>query len=212
MIPGPDHDHDDQSGPAEELLSRADDLVGKLDALVDPAPEPENAVLVDGAPVVKWTGPLFALFSLIMVPWTIYIGASLPARQLSPNYAIAWGGFDALLLIALGGTAYFALRRSRYLSTAATATATLLVVDAWFDVLTTPGPQVAESIALAVTVELPLAGVCIWLSHHTQELAERRISLLLGARRTRSNRRYRAALATGDQAAAEAAAGRAAQK
>ena len=59
-------------------------------------------------------------------------------------------------------------------------TATLLVVDAWFDVLTTPAAQRTEAIALAgAVVELPLAAVCIWLSWHTQQLAERRITILL---------------------------------
>lgn len=81
-----------------------------------------------------------------MVPWTIYIAESLPSRQLSPNYDVAWGGFDVFLTIAVASTAYFALRRSRYLSTAATATAALLVVDAWFDVMTTPASQVWESV------------------------------------------------------------------
>jgi hypothetical protein len=54
----------------------------------------------------------------------------------------------------------------------------LLVVDAWFDLVTTPSGQIAQSIVLAAVVELPRAAVCIWLSLHTQELAERRIVLL----------------------------------
>ena len=156
-----------------------EDLADRLDALVTPAPEPENAVLTDQARAVRWAGPLFALFALIMVPWTVYIGESLPRRQLSPHYDLSWAGFDVLLLAALGSTAYFALRRSRYLSMAATATAVLLVVDAWFDLMTTPSAQIAQSIVLAAVVELPLAAVCIWLSLHTEELEERRIVLLL---------------------------------
>jgi hypothetical protein len=154
-------------------------IVGKIDEMVSPAPEPENAVLTDETRVVRWTGPLFALFSLILVPWTIYIAGSLPAQQVSANYDAAWAGFDVLLALTLASTAYFALRRSRYLATAASATATMLVVDAWFDVLTTPGVQRIESIGLAAFVELPLAAVCIWLSWHTQQLEERRIVLLM---------------------------------
>jgi hypothetical protein len=156
-----------------------DEIIGKIDALVDPALEPENAVLADDARVVRWTGPFFALFSLILLPWTIYLAGSLPARQVSTNYGAAWAGFDVLLMLTLAGTAYFALRRSRYLALAASAAAALLVVDAWFDVLTTPAGQRIESIALAAFVELPLAAVCIWLSWHTQHLEERRIVLLL---------------------------------
>jgi hypothetical protein len=159
-----------------------EDLVDRLDALVAPAPEPENAVLADDARAVRWAGPLFALFALIMVPWTVYIGESLPRRQLSPHYDVSWAGFDVMLLAALAATAFFALRRSRYLSMAATATAVLLVVDAWFDLMTTPSGQLVPSIVLAAVVELPLAAVCIWLSLHTQELTERRIVLLMRGR------------------------------
>lgn len=168
-------------------------LVERLDTLVPPAAEPENAVLADDTRTVRWTGPVFALFSVIMLPWTIYVGASLPARQVSPNYDVAWAGFDVLLIGALAGTAYFALRRSRYLSTAAAATATLLVVDAWFDVMTTPSGGRLESILLAAAVELPLAAVCMWLGYHAQQLAERRIVLLL--RRQRRSSRGRSKLA-----------------
>ena len=139
---------------------------------------PENAILTDNARIVRWTGPLFALFSVILLPWIAYIAASLPARQLSPNYDVAWAGFDVMLCAALASTAYFALRRSRYLSTAATATAALLVVDAWFDVMTTPARERLESILLCALVELPLAAVCMWLSYHTHQLAERRIVLM----------------------------------
>jgi hypothetical protein len=161
------------------MAAGPEDLANRLDALVTPAPEPENAVLTDQARAVRWAGPLFALFSLIMVPWTVYIGESLPQRQLSPHYDLSWAGFDVMLLAALASTAYFALRRSRYLSMAATAAAALLVVDAWFDLMTTPSGQIGQSVVLAAVVELPLAAVCVWLSLHTQELAERRIVLLL---------------------------------
>ena len=165
-----------------------DKIVSTIDAMVPPAPEPENAVLTDETRVVRWTGPLFAVFSLILLPWTIYIAGSLPSRQVSTNNDAAWAGFDVLLMLTLASTAYFALRRSRYLATAATATATLLVVDAWFDVLTTPGVQRIESIALAAFVELPLASVCIWLSWHAQQLEERRIVLLMRRYRGRMHR------------------------
>jgi hypothetical protein len=142
-------------------------------------------VLTDEIRVVRWIGRLFALFSLLLLPWTAYLARSLPSQQVSTHYDAAWAGFDVLLALALAGTAYFALRRPGYLATAASATATLLVVDAWFDVLTTPGVQRIESVLLAALVELPLAAVCIWLSWHAQQLEERRIVLSM-RRRPRS--------------------------
>ena len=160
-----------------------EDPLDKLDQLVDAAPEPENAVLTDDARVVRWTGPMFVLFSLILLPWTVYLARTLPSRQVSPNYDVTWAGFDLFLLGLLATTAYFALRRSRYLSTAAAATAALLVVDAWFDCMTTPAAQRWQSFLLCFLVELPLASLCLWLSYHTHQIAERRILLLRRRRR-----------------------------
>jgi hypothetical protein len=162
-----------------DLARDAEEVAGRLDGLVAPADEPENAVLVDNARVVKWAGPAFALFSLILLPWIAYLAYTLPSRQVSADYDVAWAGFDVMLLAALASTGYFALRRSRYLATAATAAATLLAVDAWFDVMTTLPGQRLEPVVLAVLVELPLAAVCVWLSLHTQQLTERRLVLLL---------------------------------
>jgi hypothetical protein len=158
---------------------RLSEAIEKLDDLVEPAGEPENSVLVDDARIVRWAGPAFIGFSLALLPWTAYLGYTLPSRESSPHYDVAWAGFDILLLITLGSAGYFALRRSRYLSTAAMMTATLLVVDAWFDIMTSPASQLAQAIVLALLLELPLAAVCAWLSYHTQQLAERRIVLLL---------------------------------
>jgi hypothetical protein len=166
-------------------------IVSKINAIMAPAPGAESAALTDETRVVTWIGRLFALLSLLLVPWTVYLAGSLPSQQVSTNYDAAWAGFDVLLALALAGTACFALRQSVFLATAASATAALLVVDAWFDVLTTPGVQRIESVLLAVFVELPLAAVCIWLSWHTHQLAERQIVLLMrrhGAGRYRRSR------------------------
>jgi hypothetical protein len=153
-------------------------LVSKLDDLVEPAAESENTILVDQSRLIRWVGPMFALFSVMMVPWIVYIAMSLPSRQLSPNYDIAWAGFDVFLAGGLASSAYFALRRSRYLSAAAAATAALLVVDAWFDCMTTPGDARWQSIAFCFLAELPLAAVCLWLSYHAEQIKEQRILIL----------------------------------
>ena len=133
---------------------------------------------VRGEPVVaRWVAPTFIICSLVLIPWIVYLGLSLPTRQLSRHYDIAWVGFDVFELIALAATGFLALRRSRYLAIAAAAAATLLVVDAWFDILTSPRHQVVQSIVLGVFIEIPLACVCGWLSYHTERLAERSIHL-----------------------------------
>jgi len=140
---------------------------------------------LDESVVARWVAPVFIFCSLVLIPWIVYLGLSLPTRQLSHHYDIAWVGFDVFELIALAATGFLALRRSRYLAITSAAAAALLVVDAWFDVLTSPRHQVFGSIALAVFIEIPLACVCGWLSYHTERLAERRIRLRPRALRRR---------------------------
>lgn len=143
-----------------------------------PARDPDSALEADTTRIVRWAGPAFILFSLALVPWSVYLGYTLPSRQVAHRFNIAWAGFDVLLLVVLGATGLLALRRSRYLALAAAATATMLVVDAWFDIMTSPRGQLAEAILLAACIELPLAAVCAWLSYHTEHLAARKISLM----------------------------------
>jgi hypothetical protein len=112
----------------------------------------------------------------------------------SADYDIAWVGFDIMLMLVLASTGYFALRRSPLSRPAAAAMATLLVVDSWFDVVTSPPDQRMLSIALAGLIELPLAALCAWLSYHSEPLTEQRVVLLLrrgGARPHRPRRRTR---------------------
>jgi hypothetical protein len=151
----------------------------KVEDIVPPAKELGNEVLVDQHRLTRIAGPLFALLSLLMIPWTIFIAMVLPAHHLSAHYDLAWAGFDGMLMLALGATAYFALRRSRYLSIAAASAGTLLIVDAWFDILTSRRTDLVSAIIFAVLIELPLATVCWWLSQQTEAIAEKRLTLLL---------------------------------
>lgn len=162
--------------PLEPLVRAAE----RVDDLVAPADEIGNEVLVDNRLFVRLAGPMFAAFSLCLVPWTIYIAIDLPSRQLSPNYDIAWAGFDVMLFAALAASAYFALRRSHYLALSTSAAGTMLVIDAWFDVLTSQaGEDRLMAIVFAVIVELPLSALCWWLSRQTEEFVDRRLALLL---------------------------------
>ena len=150
------------------------------------AAEQAEELPADNARLVTWAGPAFILFSVVLIPWTVFLGFELPDRQESSHYNIAWVGFDVILLVVLAATGFFALRRSHLLAVGATAAATLLVVDAWFDVMTSPpGSQFLESLASAVLIELPLAAVCGWLAYHTEHLEEERIVLLLNPRGNR---------------------------
>ena len=171
----------DPPAPVEAL----DRLATALDAVVPVADTVGNSVLVDDSRTVRWGGALFGICAIALIPWTIYIALSLPKRQLSPNYDLAWSGYDVILFLALACTTITALRRSRYLALAASWTAAMLVVDAWFDVMTSPGGKDRlAAVGLAAVVELPLAGVCLWMAVHSQDIADARLRLVLRTRRT----------------------------
>ncbi len=70
-------------------------------------------------------------------------------------------------------TALGAFRRSGWLAIAATATGTLFLCDAWFDVLTSTGSHEASVAVLQALVgELPLAALCFWIAWNVERARE----------------------------------------
>lgn len=115
--------------------------------------------------VPPWIAPAFFLCAAVLLPWTVFLFATLPRHYVANHWRLAWGGFDVGLGIALVATALMVVRRSAFAEMTAAITATLLVCDAWFDVFTSRGlSDVAQAIAEAVLVELPLAAVCLWIA------------------------------------------------
>ncbi|HST50336.1 hypothetical protein [Jatrophihabitans sp.] len=170
---------DQNPGDPQPVVQAADRVADRLEELVPPG----NPVLADDTRLVRWAAPVFLGCAIVLVPWIVVAAATLPSRQLSQNYDVAWAGYDVGLLIGLVWTALSALRRSRRLTIAASATGALLLADAWFDVLTSPGGwDLVQAVAMSVLAELPLATLCFWLAFHSQEVAERRLVLLSGGR------------------------------
>ena len=149
-----------------------------------------------------WLAPLFFLAGLGLLPWTAYLIVTLPSRHLQTGYYdLAWGGFDVALAALLVATGVGLLRRKLWVQSTATAAATMLVCDAWFDVLSSqPGGERLMAVVLAVLVELPSALVCLVIARHVEEVAERAQRYAVVARRLRPRRRA----ATADAALASA--------
>ena len=100
---------------------------------------------------------MLALTAAGLLVWTLYLTYSLPSRHVTEHYDLAWVGFDVALLAAFAATTWFAVRSSQWLVPAAAATGTMLLCDAWFDVVTsTPGGRL-EATLEAAFAELPLA-------------------------------------------------------
>src|SRR5262245_50822932 len=106
-----------------------------------------------------WLPPVFFLGGLALVPWTLYLIVTLPTRHVQTGYYdLAWGGFDAALAAVLVATGYGILKRSPWAAGAAIAAATMLLCDAWFDVLTAGGDdERIMALVLAAAVEVPAA-------------------------------------------------------
>jgi hypothetical protein len=121
-------------------------------------------------PLPRWVTPLFALVALFLVPWTLYLTLTLPSRHVAYRYDLAWVGFDCALLAAFAGTAWAALRRSKWLVPLAAATGTMLLCDAWFDIVTSQGGgEMWEAVAEALLGELPLAVFCGFIVYDAEK-------------------------------------------
>jgi hypothetical protein len=122
----------------------------------------------------RWVAPAFAAAALAIVPWIIYLGFELPERSTDRHYNLAWVGFDLLLLFAMARTALFAWKGRRQVQLPAVATATLLLVDAWFDVMTSDGAwALTQALLFAFLLELPIAAMAIWIARNVDRVVER---------------------------------------
>jgi hypothetical protein len=83
-----------------------------------------------------------------------------------------------MLVVALLATACLAARGNRFVGLLATVTATMLVLDAWFDVNTSSRADRPGAILSALFIELPLAAVCGWIALHVDQVIERRMRQL----------------------------------
>jgi hypothetical protein len=120
---------------------------------------------------------LYTAAAVVLLPWIIFLAETLPKRQFDRHYRAAWVGFDIILGWAIIRTAYMAFRLDPRVQFAATATAVLLLVDAWFDVTTSANrAQFFEALLLAMCLEVPAALFSLYLARSVNrrvlELAE----------------------------------------
>lgn len=117
-----------------------------------------------------WLAPLFALSAVVLLPVIVLLATALPSTHRAEHWNVAWAGFDVMLALLLLAVAITAWRRSTWIEPAATAAATLLFVDAWFDVLTSSTrDELVMAIVEAVVVELPLAVVCLLVARSAKQ-------------------------------------------
>ena len=102
-----------------------------------------------------------------LVPWTVFLGLSLPGKYDAGHWSLLWTGFDVVLLSVLAYAGWAAWFRRQILATTAIVAGTLLLCDAWFDIITSIGNS-DEGISLVTGfgAEIPLAVFFLALYRH----------------------------------------------
>jgi hypothetical protein len=122
----------------------------------------------------RWVAPVFAAGALVLVPWVVFLGFELPERTTDQHYNLAWVGFDLLLIFAMARTALLAWKGRRQVQLPAAVTCTLLLVDAWFDIMTSDGTwALTQALLFAFLLELPVAAIAFWIARNVDKVVER---------------------------------------
>jgi hypothetical protein len=95
--------------------------------------------------------------TLSLIPWIVYLAATLPEKYVAHNWTATWVGFDVLLVMFMTATAVLGYLRRQLLILAAFTTGVLLVCDAWFDLMTAAPADKWVSVLTATLGELPLS-------------------------------------------------------
>jgi hypothetical protein len=99
-----------------------------------------------------------------LIVWTIFLGMTLPRKYDAGHWDLLWTGFDIGLFCVLGYAAWAAWFRRQVLATTAIVAGTLLLCDAWFDIITSIGHRDQWlTLLTGLGGELPLAVFFFWL-------------------------------------------------
>jgi hypothetical protein len=129
--------------------------------------------------VPRWVGWVLVAAGIVMLPWLAGLAVILPAQQEAAHYSTAWVGFDLALCLLLLRTGWLALSGREHMELSAAMTGTLLLVDAWFDVLTANNRHdLLVALLMALFGELPLAAFCLWIAGRVEYRRRQRTTVL----------------------------------
>jgi hypothetical protein len=121
----------------------------------------------------KWDAVLVFIVAscLMLAAWIGVLAVTLPMFYHTGTWRGAWVGFDGALLAAFAATGWAAWRRRQLLIVSLVVLATLLLCDAWFDVvLDVATSGFLASLLSALLVELPLAILAILMARRLLRL------------------------------------------
>lgn len=105
---------------------------------------------------------LLTVGSIGLIPWTIYLGITLPDHYIVQDWTLTWTGFDVILTLMFAATALLAYLRRQLVVLASFSSGILLMCDAWFDLTTSHGDDRLVALGFALAIELPVGGFLIY--------------------------------------------------
>lgn len=140
-------------------------------ALAEFGPPPDVALRtpsLDAEPLRRRSRRLALLAlgcAVALTAWVIGLGLNLPSDVTVRQWRLAWVGFDIAELAAFAVTGWAAWRARRWMIPATLVTGTLLLCDAWFDVVLSWGTDERwQSVITAAVLEVPLALLLWWVA------------------------------------------------
>src|SRR5580658_8729886 len=119
-----------------------------------------------GRPGTSWRWDLLLVViiggCIVLAAWIGYLVVILPTFYRAGSWRGAWVGFDLAELAAFAATGWAAWKRRQILIICLIVLATLLLCDAWFDVvLDARTAGFVESLLSALLVEVPIAVLAV---------------------------------------------------
>jgi hypothetical protein len=106
----------------------------------------------------RWMPVALAIGALVLVPSLVVVLTVVPKVETAHHLRVAWTGLDVFEVLALAATGFALQRRPAIVVVPATITGTLLLCDAWLNIIPTTGVAFYEGIVMAF-IELPLAAI-----------------------------------------------------
>lgn len=121
----------------------------------------------------KWDALLVVIIAgcILLAAWIGYLAVSLPAFYRAGSWRGAWVGFDLAELAAFAVTGWAAWKRRQILIICLIVLATLLLCDAWFDVvLDERTAGFVGSLVSALVIEVPIAVIAVLVARRLLRL------------------------------------------
>ena len=122
--------------------------------------------------IPRWAVAFFLGGAVVLIPWIVLMFTVPSVVNVPKHWELVWGGFDCFLVLGFAVTAFRLITRSPRGAVTSAMTGTMLLIDAWFDVLTTHRGGVWVSILMAVFAEIPCAVICFAVSRRIVKLFE----------------------------------------